>query len=129
MGVERSSPIGISLLVRRASTGVKKQTFDKFKRMCQIIIDKTPVYSGELRHNYNIRYGYEPASKDYIKGGDASTPLSPAVFALDFDPRQTAPLVIGSSTPYVIPIEYGSWSNKAPNGMIREAIAEVFGVS
>ena len=129
MGVTRSNPAGISLLVRLAGSNVKRRTFDKFEKMCKVIIANTPVYSGELRHNYNMRYGYVPAPKEYVHGSDPSNPLPGAQFDVRFDPRQTQPLVFGVSTPYIMPIEYGSWSNKAPNGMIRAAIAEVFGVS
>ena len=128
MGVTRSSPMGISLLVKRTGKPIKQRTFNKFERMCKVIIANTPVYSGELRHNYNMRYGYEPSAKPYVYGSSSADPLPPAVFDVVFDVRQTSPLVFGVSTPYVMPIEYGSWSNKAPNGMIRAAIAEVFGV-
>ena len=128
MGMTRSHPQGLSILVRRRGEVIKKDTFEKFKRMCTIIIQGTPVLSGELRHNYNIRYGLAPASKPYVRGGNGSSPLPAAAFNMVFNAKSLQPMVFGSSTPYVPTIEFGSWSNKAPNGMIRIAVGEVFGV-
>ena len=128
MAIKRTYPNGISLLVKTAGKRVKRATFGKFERMCKVIIENTPVYSGELRHNYNMRYGFEPDPKPYVQGSGPGNPLPGAVFNVVYDERQTKPLVFGVATPYIMPIEYGAWSNKTPNGMIRLAIAEVFGV-
>lgn len=129
MGLTRSSANGFTIAVRDSQARSKAETFDKFIDLCNRIIDLTPVDSGELRANYDIRYGLAQSSKAYTFGGTGfgkSVLPRPSV-NLAFDPNSQEPLVIGSPVPYVLRIEYGSWSAKAPYGMIGIAINEVYG--
>jgi len=116
----------LTLRVRDLEAKSKRATFDKFARLFERVVDLTPVDTGELRANFDARYGLAQ-SKGYIQGSKGSVLPRPS-FGLTFDEKSTDPLVLGSAVPYVMAIEYGSWSAKAPYGMINIAINEVYGV-
>jgi hypothetical protein len=129
MALIKESNDSLTIKVRRLQNISKREQFQKFQELCTKIIDYTPVLTGELRANYNIRYGLIPTVRPYIYGDiRALSPLPPAEFDLAFDPKTEEPMVIGSSVPYVNQIEFNSWSAKAPAGMINISIAEVYGV-
>jgi hypothetical protein len=129
MALTRSSPNALELMVRNRQALSKRESFDKFQLLCDRILDLTPVDSGELRANYDIRYGLAESARAYIPGRTSpSGPVLPRPnFNLAFDPESSEPRVIGSAVPYVLKIEYSSWSAKAPHGMINIAIDEVYG--
>ena len=129
MGLTRTSSNALEISVRNRQTMSKQESFDKFENLCNTIIDLTPVDSGELRANYDIRYGLAPSGQGYTYGrtSPSGAVLPRPSFNLAFDPKNQGPLVIGSPVPYVLQIEYSSWSAKAPYGMINIAIDEVYG--
>jgi hypothetical protein len=127
MGIRRSGTL--VELVDAANQRAAYSNFRKVRLLFEKIVDRTPVLSGELRSAWNVGYGEPDYSFTEIpksakaKGVPA---LSKPSFALTYDREKAWKMYIANGTPYAARVEHG-WSAKAPVGMVRISVLEVFG--
>lgn len=79
---------------------------------------RTPVDTGRLRSSWALSDG---TPSDYVASVGSSGPGP--ITATFRNPYEASYLV--NNLPYVLPIEFGGHSRKAPAGMVRISIAEV----
>lgn len=83
----------------------------------------SPVYSGAFRASWRIAYN-EPR-EDVTNGRDPRNPIRGAAFKWPAGFRLGDTVIISNNQPYAELIEYAGWSNQAPYGVLRLAIASV----
>jgi hypothetical protein len=86
------------------------------------VIMTTPVLTGALRNNWQFNMG-QPA-ETIIEGFDKSgmSVLSKTAQDMEVIDAYTT-FYFTNNLPYIIPIEYDSYSAQAPNGIVRANIA------
>lgn len=102
-----------------AESGVKEIAGNIF-RAC---VKFSPVYSGSFRASWRI--AFNGAREDITRGGPPSNPVRGAAFRWPAGFKLGDMVVISNNVPYADEIEYGGWSNQAPYGVLRVAIASV----
>jgi len=93
-----------------------KASLDLFTK---VVMD-TPVDTGRARGNWQLSIGQE-ATGEMPEDKDGSATISKATGTVTKD-RTTAAIFIQNNLPYIKKLEYGHWSKKAPNGMLRKNI-------
>lgn len=126
MGIRRIGN-GIRVAVRATEQKVAWNHFQKVRRLFNLIVLRTPVYTGTLRRNWVASYDRIHTTL-HIVNENPAVPLPPAEFNLEYVRGQFRTIVISNKTPYVNRIEFGGWSNQAPFGMVRISMREVFSV-
>jgi len=127
VGLKRAAHNGLILKVEAARQRSGWNHFQKVRRLFNLIVSRTPVYTGTLRYNWVATY--DRVRYSYTEGHDPNAPLPPAMFNLEYDPKDPfRKISISNYTPYVQRIEFGSWSQAAPYGMVRISMKEVFSV-
>ncbi len=128
MGIRRSSG-SLVAIVDAASQRQAYNNFRKARVLYQKIVARTPVLSGALRASWNASYGTADYSFRDVKGKKTGTvTIGPKAFGLAYDRKQAWHIFIANGAPYAQRVEDG-WSDRAPQGMVRISIREVFGGS
>jgi hypothetical protein len=83
----------------------------------------SPVYSGAFRASWRISFN-EPR-EDVTNGRPPPNPISGASFRWPKGFKLGDTIIISNNQPYADIIEYAGWSNQAPYGVLRVAIASV----
>jgi len=83
----------------------------------------SPVYSGAFRASWRIAFN-EPR-EDVTNGRGPENPIRGAAFRWPSGFRLGDIVIISNNQPYAELIEYAGWSNQAPYGVLRLAIASV----
>ena len=108
--------------LKRFSQLVEKDVGTVRRRVAKALYEKTsrrtPVDTGRLRASWALSDG-TPSNYTAPVGASGLGPVT-ATFS---NPFEASYLV--NNLPYVLPIEFGGHSRKAPAGMVRISIAEV----
>jgi len=83
----------------------------------------SPVYSGAFRASWRI--SFNQPREDVTKGRPPPNPIRGAAFRWPKGFKLGDMIVISNNQPYAELIEYAGWSNQAPYGVLRVAIASV----
>ena len=81
----------------------------------------SPVYSGAFRASWRISLN-EPR-EDVTKGRGPESPIRGASFRWPSGFKLGDLVIISNNLPYAELIEYAGWSNQAPYGVLRLAVA------
>lgn len=81
----------------------------------------SPVYSGAFRASWRISLN-EPR-EDVTKGRGPENPIRGASFRWPSGFKLGDLVIISNNQPYAELIEYAGWSNQAPYGVLRLAVA------
>lgn len=100
-----------------AEAEFKKITGDIFRAAVKL----SPVYTGAFRASWRV--AFNGAREDVTKGGIPSNPIRGAAFRWPSGFKLGDTIVISNNQPYAELIEYAGWSNQAPYGVLRLAIA------
>lgn len=87
----------------------------------KIVMD-TPVDTGRARGNWQVSIGQGISEPTTAEDKDGGSTISKATGTMTGD-KSTAAIFIQNNLPYIKKLEYGHWSRKAPNGMLRKNIA------
>ena len=82
----------------------------------------SPVYSGAYRASWRVSYNV--AREDVTKGRGPLNPIRGAAFRWPVGFKLGYDVIISNNQPYAQLIEYG-WSDQAPYGVLRAALASV----
>lgn len=82
----------------------------------------SPVYSGAFRASWRI--SFNGAREDVTKGRGPLSPIRGASFRWPAGFKLGDTIVISNNQPYAELIEYAGWSNQAPYGVLRQAVAQ-----
>lgn len=100
-----------------AEAQFKQITGDIFRAAVKL----SPVYTGAFRASWRV--SFNGAREDVTKGGIPSSPVRGAAFRWPSGFKLGDMIVISNNQPYAELIEYAGWSNQAPYGVLRVAIA------
>lgn len=100
-----------------AEEGFKKITGDIFRAAVKL----SPVYSGAFRASWRVSLN-EPR-EDVTNGRGPENPIRGAAFRWPKGFKLGDMIIISNNQPYAELIEYAGWSNQAPYGVLRVAIA------
>lgn len=100
-----------------AEAELKKITGDIFRAAVKL----SPVYSGAFRASWRV--AFNGAREDVTKGQPPPNPIRGAAFRWPAGFKLGDTIVISNNQPYAELIEYAGWSNQAPYGVLRVAIA------
>jgi hypothetical protein len=100
-----------------AESQVKEVTGDIFRTAVKL----SPVYTGAFRASWRV--SFNEARTDVTKGFTPSNPIRGAQFRWPSGFKLGDTVIISNNQPYADLIEYGGWSNQAPYGVLRLAIA------
>lgn len=81
----------------------------------------SPVYSGAFRASWRISFNMPRL--DVTKGTGPQNPIRGAAFRWPSGFKLGDTIIISNNQPYAEFIEYAGWSNQAPYGVLRLAIA------
>lgn len=98
--------------------GCKKFAGDVFRAAVKL----SPVYTGAFRASWRISFN-EPRY-DVTQGRTPESPIRGASFRWPAGFQLGDMIVISNNQPYAELIEYAGWSNQAPYGVLRLAIAQ-----
>jgi hypothetical protein len=101
-----------------AEAEVKEFTGAIFRKAVKL----SPVYTGAFRASWRVNFEY--AREDVTNGRTPLNPIRGAAFRWPKGFKLGMNVVISNNQPYAERIEYG-WSNQAPYGVLRVAIASV----
>lgn len=82
----------------------------------------SPVYTGAFRASWRIAFN-EPRT-DVTEGHSPAAPVRGASFRWPSGFELGDMIIISNNQPYAELIEYAGWSNQAPYGVLRLAIAQ-----
>lgn len=99
-------------------TEVKQVMGDLF-RAC---VKFSPVYTGAFRASWRVSFNV--ARIDVTPGHSADAPIRGASFRWPPGFKIGDTVIISNNQPYAEALEYG-WSNQAPHGILRMALASV----
>lgn len=102
-----------------AEAELKQLTGDIFRAAVKL----SPVYSGAFRASWRVSFN-EPR-EDVTKGRPPPNPIRGAAFKWPAGFKLGDTIIISNNQPYAEFIEYAGWSNQAPYGVLRVAIASV----
>jgi hypothetical protein len=102
-----------------AETECKRIAGDIFRAAVKL----SPVYSGAFRASWRIAFN-EPRY-DVTDGRGPLNPIRGAAFRWPAGFQLGDMIIISNNQPYAELIEYAGWSNQAPYGVLRVAIASV----
>lgn len=102
-----------------AEDGCKKIAGDIFRAAVKL----SPVYSGAFRASWRI--SFNQPREDVTKGRPPPNPIRGASFRWPSGFKLGDTIIISNNQPYADIIEYAGWSNQAPYGVLRVAIAGV----
>lgn len=108
-----------SLLEEIAENDIKTLTGDIFRAAVKL----SPVYSGAFRASWRV--AFNGAREDVTAGRTPDNPTRGAAFRWPTGFKLGDMVVISNNQPYAELIEYAAWSNQAPYGVLRVAIASV----
>lgn len=95
---------------------VRQHTIDMAYSVWDGLMKRSPVYTGRFRASWYMGLRFD---EFYAEGGSPESPLSeparPKIRSRAKYPR----IYITNGAPYFDRIEYGSWSNQAPAGVVR----------
>jgi hypothetical protein len=100
-----------------AESEVKELTGDIFR----VAVKLSPVYTGAFRASWRV--SFNEARTDVTKGFTPANPIRGAQFRWPSGFKLGDTVIISNNQPYAELIEYGGWSNQAPYGVLRLAIA------
>lgn len=100
-----------------AEEGFKQITGDIFRAAVKL----SPVYSGAFRASWRVAFN-EPR-EDVTNGRSPANPIRGAAFRWPSGFKLGDMIIISNNQPYAELIEYAAWSNQAPYGVLRVAIA------
>lgn len=100
-----------------AEAEFKKITGDIFRAAVKL----SPVYSGAFRASWRV--AFNGAREDVTNGRPPPNPIRGAAFKWPAGFKLGDTIVISNNQPYAELIEYAGWSNQAPYGVLRVAIA------
>lgn len=101
-----------------AEEGVKEFAGNVFRAAVKL----SPVYSGAFRASWRIAFN-EPRY-DVTQGYSPHAPIRGASFRWPSGFKLGDLVVISNNQPYAELIEYAGWSNQAPYGVLRLAVAQ-----
>lgn len=102
-----------------AEAEFKQITGDIFRAAVKL----SPVYSGAFRASWRVSLN-EPR-EDVTAGRGPANPIRGAAFRWPSGFKLGDMIIISNNQPYAELIEYAGWSNQAPYGVLRVAIAGV----
>lgn len=102
-----------------AEAEFKRITGDIFRAAVKL----SPVYSGAFRASWRVSFN-EPR-EDVTNGRPPPNPVRGAAFKWPAGFQLGDMIIISNNQPYAELIEYAGWSNQAPYGVLRVAIAGV----
>lgn len=100
-----------------AEAGVKQLAGDIFRAAVKL----SPVYSGAFRASWRVSFN-EPRY-DVTPGATPLAPRRGAAFRWPSGFQLGDLVIISNNQPYAELIEYAGWSNQAPYGVLRLAVA------
>lgn len=100
-----------------AEEGVKKFVGDIFRAAVRL----SPVYSGAFRASWRVSFN-EPRY-DVTQGYSPAAPIRGASFNWPSGFKLGDLVIISNNQPYAELIEYAGWSNQAPYGVLKLAVA------
>lgn len=128
MALKRSGPG----LVAQIDAAEQRQAYNNFRKtrvLFRKIVERTPVLSGALRAGWHASYGAPDYSFVDVAGKKTGPAVRSApVFDLTYDRKKAWHIFIANGAPYALRIENG-WSDRAPQGMVRISVLEVFGAT
>lgn len=101
-----------------AEEGIKEFAGHVFRGAVKL----SPVYTGAFRASWRVSFN-EPRY-DVTEGGDPSAPVRGASFRWPAGFKLGDMVIISNNQPYAELIEYAGWSNQAPYGVLRLAVAQ-----
>lgn len=101
-----------------AEEGVKQYVGTIFRAAVKL----SPVYSGAFRASWRVSFN-EPRY-DVTAGATPEAPRRGAAFRWPSGFKLGQTVVISNNQPYADLIEYYGWSDQAPSGVLRLAIAQ-----
>lgn len=126
MGFRRSNG-SLALTVDAISQRQAYNNFRKVRVLYRKIVARTPTLSGALRAGWNVSYDAPDYSFRDVRSKKEGMPVIPAPsFDLVYDRNRAWHLYIANGAPYSQRVENG-WSQRAPQGMVRISVMEVFG--
>lgn len=85
------------------------------KKMAKDVVSRSPVDTGRFKSNWNAALNSPDISIDKTEGGGFTSVINSLKIGDKF--------YFTNNLPYALRLEYG-WSDQAPGGMVRLAIAE-----
>lgn len=101
-----------------AEEGVKEFAGTIFRTAVKL----SPVYSGAFRASWRVSFN-EPRY-DVTNGTGPEAPIRGASFRWPAGFKLGDLVIISNNQPYAELIEYAGWSNQAPQGVLRLAVAQ-----
>jgi hypothetical protein len=101
-----------------AEAGVKEIAGNIFRAAVKF----SPVYSGAFRASWRVSFN-EPRT-DVTNGRGPENPIRGAAFRWPSGFKLGYEVIISNNQPYAELIEYFGWSNQAPYGVLRLAVAQ-----
>lgn len=89
----------------------------------RMVVLKTPVDTGRARANWQLAIGTMPEGVLELDDRSGTATIS-AGAAAAAGVKAGDVIYLANSLPYIRRLEYG-WSQQAPNGMVRQSIAEI----
>lgn len=124
-GIRRSSG-SLEHLVEAASQRQAYNNFRKASVLYRKVVARTPVLSGALRAAWYASYGSPVYVYTDLNKRQVTVPIMAPAFPLQYDRKKAWHIFITNGAPYAQRVEDG-WSDKAPQGMLRISVMEVFG--
>lgn len=122
MGVDLSVTINTSVfgrLDREVSARAKAAS----QRVFNSVVERSPVRTGSFRASWRVSKNV--IDESVTNGGAPEAPLPPPSFP-HLELRVGDQVYISNNQPYALKLEYG-WSQQAPMGILRAAMASLQG--
>ena len=114
----------ISRFVKKAKDNMDEAVRTSMYGLCENVVKATPVKTGQARGNWLVTLNRGPLrirTGVLDKAGDKT--LSNIAKVLEgYQTGKTKTIWFTNTLPYIIRLEYG-WSQQAPSGMVRLAMA------
>lgn len=100
-----------------AEEGVKEIAGSIFRAAVRL----SPVYTGAFRASWRVSFNF--AREDVTEGRSPQNPIRGAAFRWPSGFKLGDTVIISNAQPYAEMLEYG-WSDQAPYGVLRVAVAQ-----
>jgi hypothetical protein len=95
---------------------------DTIGQIFRLAVKLSPVYTGAFRASWRVSFN-QPRT-DVTEGKSSEAPIRGASFRWPKGFKLGDTVIISNNQPYAEELEYG-WSNQAPYGVLRVAVASV----
>mgnify|MGYP003384490252 CR=1 FL=1 len=110
-----------SKFLNKVEKDLKKKTIELAEKIFDEVVSRTPVNTGRARACWTLTEG-APKFVSIPGGLNYSSPLDPPDRPNLSNINSFTKLFVSNGQPYIVKLEYG-YSNQAPSGMVRIALA------